>query len=140
MAVQLVVASGNRTGQVIPISIEKFIIGRAADCHLQPKSELISRYHCVILVGEEIVVRDLGSRNGVRLNGERITAEQKLANGDKLAVGPLEFFVNISADAPCDVTGENVWHLSHAGNELGASPLEPTVLHNTMEPLGQETK
>jgi len=69
MVVQLVVASGNRAGQIIPVSLEKFIIGRADDCHLKARSELISRYHCAILVGDEVMVRDLGSRNGVRHNG-----------------------------------------------------------------------
>jgi len=98
MIVQLVVAAGNRSGQVIPVSTEKFIIGRAVDCHLRPSSELISRYHCAILVGEEVVVRDLGSRNGVRLNGEKISTEQKLRNGDKLVIGPLEFYVHVAAE------------------------------------------
>ena len=96
MIVQLIVASGSRTGQVIPVTVEKFIIGRAADCHLRPMSELISRYHCAILVGDEVTARDLGSRNGVRINGEKINTEQKVNNGDKLAVGPLEFFIQIS--------------------------------------------
>jgi pSer/pThr/pTyr-binding forkhead associated (FHA) protein len=99
MIVQLVVATENRKGQVIPVTGEKFIIGRADDCHLKPRSELISRYHCAILVGENVVVRDLGSKNGVRLNGEKINAEQKLKNGDRLAIGPLEFFVHIAADS-----------------------------------------
>jgi len=99
MIVQLVVAAGNRKGQVIPVSEEKFIIGRAADCHLRPSSELVSRYHCALLVGDEAVTaRDLGSRNGVRLNGEKISAEHKLQNGDKLVIGPLEFYVRIAAD------------------------------------------
>lgn len=96
MIVQLVVAAGNRVGQVIPVSEEKYIIGRADDCHLKPRSELISRYHCAILVGDDVVVRDLGSKNGVNLNGEKISAEQKLKNGDKLVVGPLEFYVHIA--------------------------------------------
>lgn len=98
MGVQLVVAMGNRAGQVIPIMGEKFIIGRAGDCHLKSQSELISRYHCAVLIGDGVVVRDLGSKNGVRLNGERINAEQKIRNGDKLGIGPLEFYVHITSD------------------------------------------
>ena len=97
MAVQLVVASGNRMGHVIPVSTKKFIIGRADDCHMKPRSEMVSRYHCAILVGDDVVVRDLGSKNGVRLNGEKISTEKKLKNGDKLVVGPLEFYVHITA-------------------------------------------
>jgi len=110
MVVQLVVATGHRAGQIIPITGEKFIIGRAGDCHLKSQSELISRYHCAVLVGDDVVVRDLGSKQGVRLNNEKINAEQKLKNGDKLVVGPLEFYVHI---APAE--GENAVNLSADG-------------------------
>ena len=99
MSVQLVVASGSRAGQVIPIVGERFIIGRADDCHLKPRSELISRYHCEIFLKEGVVfVRDMGSKNGVLLNGIQITETNELKNSDKLTVGPLEFFVNITVD------------------------------------------
>jgi pSer/pThr/pTyr-binding forkhead associated (FHA) protein len=99
MIVQLVVATGNRTGQTIPVCGSKFIIGRAEDCHMRPQSELISRYHCTILVGDKVVVRDLGSKNGVRLNGEKVNTEQTLYNGDRLTIGPLEFYLHIDPDA-----------------------------------------
>ena len=96
MNVQLIVASGSRGGQVIPIVGERFVIGRADDCHLKPRSELISRYHCEIFLKEgDVFVRDMGSKNGVFLNGEQITEAKSLQNGDKLMIGPLDFFVNI---------------------------------------------
>jgi pSer/pThr/pTyr-binding forkhead associated (FHA) protein len=96
MSVQLVVASGSRAGQAIPVTVPKFLIGRADDCHLKPRSELISRYHCAIVTdGENTAVRDLGSKNGVFLNGKRVTMEVDAKHGDKLVVGPLEFFVHI---------------------------------------------
>jgi predicted component of type VI protein secretion system len=99
MDVQLVVAGGSRAGQVIPITAPKFIIGRADDCHLKPRSELISRYHCAVISEEGYVaIRDLGSKNGVYLNGERVSMEHELKNGDKLSVGPLEFFVHLTVD------------------------------------------
>ncbi len=97
MDVQLVVAGGSKAGQVIPITGPKFIIGRADDCHLKPRSELISRYHCAIISEDGYVaIRDLGSKNGVYLNGERVSMEHELKNGDKLSVGPLEFFVHLT--------------------------------------------
>lgn len=100
MDIQLVVASGSKAGQVIAISGPKFIIGRADDCHLKPRSELISRYHCAVISEENYVaVRDLGSKNGVYLNGERVSMEHELKNGDKLTVGPLEFFVHLTVAA-----------------------------------------
>ncbi|MGL4595394.1 MAG: FHA domain-containing protein [Thermoguttaceae bacterium] len=96
MEVQLVVASGSKAGQIIQITGPKFLIGRADDCHLKPRSEHISRYHCAIIFEDEyIAVRDLGSKNGIFLNDVRVSMEQELKNGDKLRVGPLEFFVNL---------------------------------------------
>lgn len=104
MEILLEVAGGNRAGQTIPITGSKFIIGRAEDCHLKPKSELISRYHCAIVTEDDFVaVRDLGSKNGVYLNGERISLENELNEGDKLCVGPLEFVVRISDGAKATV-------------------------------------
>jgi pSer/pThr/pTyr-binding forkhead associated (FHA) protein len=99
MDVQLVVANGSKAGQVIPVTGPKFIIGRADDCNLKPRSELISRYHCAVISEEGyVVVRDLGSKNGVYQNGERVSMENELKNGDKLSIGPLEFFVHITVD------------------------------------------
>jgi len=99
MSIQLVVASGSRAGQVIPIIGERFVIGRADDCHLKPRSELISRYHCEIAMKEgKVFVRDMGSKNGVFHNEEQITETKELKNGDKLAIGPLDFFVNITVE------------------------------------------
>jgi pSer/pThr/pTyr-binding forkhead associated (FHA) protein len=99
MEVQLVVASGSKAGQVIPVAGPKFIIGRADDCHLKPRSELISRYHCAVISEEGYVaIRDLGSKNGVYLNGERVSMEHELKNGDKLSIGPLEFFVHLTVE------------------------------------------
>src|SRR5215469_9638507 len=97
MEVQLVVASGTKSGQVIPIVGPKFIVGRADDCHLKPRSDLISRYHCALIVEDDYVaVRDLGSKNGVFLNDQRVAMENELKNGDKLSIGPLEFHVHVT--------------------------------------------
>ncbi|MDR0522735.1 MAG: FHA domain-containing protein [Planctomycetaceae bacterium] len=96
MNVQLVVASGSRAGLVIPVDGERFVIGRADDCHLKPRSELVSRYHCEITVKKgTVMIRDMGSKNGVFLNGQQITEPCAVKNSDKIAVGPLEFFVHI---------------------------------------------
>ena len=101
MKVELKVVGGSRAGMVIPITGSQFMIGRAEDCQLKPRSELISRYHCALLTETSYVaVRDLGSKNGVYVNGERIGVEQELKNGDRLAIGPLEFEIVIAAAEP----------------------------------------
>ena len=96
MEVRLVVCSGKNAGQVVPVTGERFFIGRAEDCQLRPNTDLISRHHCVITVEDGFVtVRDFGSRNGTFVNGERIRGEEELSNGDTLAVGPLKFVVEL---------------------------------------------
>jgi pSer/pThr/pTyr-binding forkhead associated (FHA) protein len=41
----------------------------------------------------------MGSKNGVFLNETQITQTNRLKNGDKLVIGPLEFFINITIEA-----------------------------------------
>lgn len=92
MDLKLKVIEGKHAGQEIAISGNKFIIGRAEDCHLRPGSDMVSRHHCVILVEETYVgVRDFGSKNGTLVNGERVAGECELKHGDQIKVGPLEF-------------------------------------------------
>ncbi|MFN7768787.1 MAG: FHA domain-containing protein [Planctomycetaceae bacterium] len=68
------------------------LIGRHEDCDLAlPEQVKISRRHCCVArVDDRFVVRDLGSMNGVRVNGKRVT-EEELRPGDELAVADTVF-------------------------------------------------
>ena len=97
MDARLKVILGTNAGKEIRLLGPKFLIGRAEDCHLRPKSDLISRHHCVLLLEEQgLTVRDLGSRNGTLVNGQRVSGECELKTGDNLEVGPLKFEVSVS--------------------------------------------
>lgn len=101
MDVRLRVRVGKNAGQELTIPGPKFFIGRAEDCQLRPRSDLISRHHCALLVEEGFVaVRDFGSKNGTQVNGQRVCGEQELKVGDILVIGPLEFEVVIGTVAP----------------------------------------
>jgi pSer/pThr/pTyr-binding forkhead associated (FHA) protein len=83
---------GSKAGQEKKIPTPQCMIGRGDDCHLRPSSDAISRHHCVIITSEnEVIVRDLKSRNGTFVNDERVTDEAVLLSGDILRVGPLQF-------------------------------------------------
>src|SRR5436309_7527492 len=63
------------------------LVGRHPECDIQIDSRKISRRHCCIAqVDNYLIVRDLDSTNGVRINGVRVT-EGRLAPGDELTVG-----------------------------------------------------
>jgi pSer/pThr/pTyr-binding forkhead associated (FHA) protein len=96
MKIKLRVRQGSNTGRELVIQGPHFIIGRGEGCHLKAKSDMISRRHCAILVGEsQVAIRDLKSKNGTLVNGEPISGQRVLENGDVLQVGPLEFDVVI---------------------------------------------
>jgi pSer/pThr/pTyr-binding forkhead associated (FHA) protein len=63
------------------------LLGRHPECDIQIDSRKISRRHCCIAqVSDYLVVRDLGSTNGIRINGLRIV-EGRLSAGDELTIG-----------------------------------------------------
>ena len=69
------------------------LFGRHEECDVQLNSKKVSRRHCVVAqVNDTLVVRDLGSTNGVRVNGERV-AEGKLKPGDELQIGNFKYQV-----------------------------------------------
>jgi len=72
----------------------EFIIGRALECFIRFDDAMVSRRHAKIEVGRnEIVITDLGSRNGVTVNGKKITGPVALKVGDVIGIGHEEFTV-----------------------------------------------
>lgn len=72
------------------------VIGRSPECHITIEDPLVSRRHARIAVGDDVVeVSDLGSRNGVRVNGAKIDDPTVLTHGDRVRIGTQElvFFV-----------------------------------------------
>ena len=76
------------------------LIGRHPECDIQIDSRKISRRHCCIAqVSDYLVVRDLGSTNGVRINGARVV-EGRLAPGDELTIGSHRYRVSWDSVVP----------------------------------------
>lgn len=77
-----------------PVLLEKpiVLIGRHQECDIPlPTHAKVSRRHCCIVqAGERYVVRDLGSMNGLRVNGHRVM-ETELQPGDELSVADAVF-------------------------------------------------
>lgn len=82
-----------------PIVLDKAILlfGRQPDCDVVlTGSRKISRKHCCVAqIHDYFVVRDLGSMNGVRVNGVRIDREAKLRAGDELTIGDVDFRLDL---------------------------------------------
>ena len=82
----LVVLVGPNTGEMYSVEATT-VLGRGEKCDVRLFGDAISRQHARIEVtGDQIIVEDLGSRNGTFINGRRITREA-LVDGDKLQIG-----------------------------------------------------
>lgn len=69
--------------------IDEITVGRDPDCGLSLDSQVVSRKHAVIMVKwGGFVVKDLGSKNGVFVNGLRVQ-EKTLKDGDQITFGTL---------------------------------------------------
>lgn len=78
----------------LEVPLGEFFIGRSADCQLSLDDPLVSRRHALLTVGEGgVAIEDLGSRNGVLINGTKITGRQLLTDGDKITIGGQEMFL-----------------------------------------------
>ncbi|HMA97227.1 MAG TPA: sigma 54-interacting transcriptional regulator [Polyangiaceae bacterium] len=75
------------TTSVTRASGERQLVGRASDCDVVLSGPEISRHHAEMFRrGPLWVIRDLGSRNSIHINGHRIEQES-LSPGDVLRIG-----------------------------------------------------
>jgi DNA-binding winged helix-turn-helix (wHTH) protein len=77
-----------REGRV-PLGRGEHLIGRSPKSIVPIDDMTISRHHARIVVGDEVTLVDLGSRNGTYVNGERVREPRTLRNGDRLSVGSI---------------------------------------------------
>jgi len=75
--------------ELIPLTGQRVTIGKASSNEVPlDHDETVSRLHAVLEnLGFAWSIRDMGSRNGTYLKGDRITAERVLRSGDEVRVG-----------------------------------------------------
>lgn len=70
------------------------IVGRSTSCDLYCDDPMMSKQHFVIEIqDDELLISDLGSRNGTAVNGVSLRTRQKLASRDEITAGNLKFTV-----------------------------------------------
>lgn len=102
---KLVITGGGRERELQLVG--RIVVGRDPACEISHDDSLLSRRHAEFLtVGEKVTVRDLGSRNGVFVNGAR-AVEQALQPGDVVQIGPLRAQFVIE-EAPLGISPEEI--------------------------------
>ncbi|MFN0248015.1 MAG: FHA domain-containing protein, partial [Kofleriaceae bacterium] len=72
--------------------------GRSRGATITLDHEKVSRMHArVRRRGDVIDVEDLGSRNGTRVNGDKVEGVARIAHADEVSVGPIIAIVNITS-------------------------------------------
>jgi pSer/pThr/pTyr-binding forkhead associated (FHA) protein len=92
--VYLEILSGDREGEMFPITRKTVTIGRDTQCDLHIPDPYISRKHCqVVFRGDHFTVVDLGSLNKTRVKAKEYI-QKNLKHGYVLTVGKtqLRFF------------------------------------------------
>ena len=105
-----------------PIDIKKdlIVVGRKEDCDVRLEHKSVSKMHCVLVKTDGLLLlRDLGSTNGTRVNGTRVRRAALLPN-DQISIAHYKFRVHLGPDVAEEVNGdEHTQHLnSHEVAEL----------------------
>ena len=97
MRAQLVPIDG---GTPIDIVKDLTVVGRKEDCDLRLEHKSVSKIHCVLVKTDGLLLlRDLGSTNGTRVNGVRVRRAALMPN-DMLHVAHFQFRIVLKPDAP----------------------------------------
>jgi DNA-binding winged helix-turn-helix (wHTH) protein len=74
------------------------VLGRDPAATVGLESLRISRYHArIVLIGNEAILEDLGSKNGTYLHGRQLAAPARLQHGDEIRVGPFSLTFHVSS-------------------------------------------
>ena len=88
MPLRLVALDG---GSDISIDRDLMVVGRHLSCDARLESVRVSRRHCCMTSKNgDLEVRDLGSTNGIRINGHRVDLGT-VRPGDELAIAHLRY-------------------------------------------------
>jgi serine phosphatase RsbU (regulator of sigma subunit)/pSer/pThr/pTyr-binding forkhead associated (FHA) protein len=74
-------------------------VGRGTDNEIRLPDRSVSRDHAQLVVADGIEVRDLGSRNGTWVNGERVEGSARLSHGDTVRFGSVELSLAAAGEA-----------------------------------------
>lgn len=95
MRAQLIPLDGS---PAIEISRDLTLVGRKEDCDLCLQHKSVSKMHCVLVKTDGLVLlRDLGSTNGTRVNGLRVRRAALLPN-DQLAIAGFKYRVHLGPE------------------------------------------
>ncbi len=118
----ILVVSGKSKGYYFPLKEQAVTVGRDEACDVQILDERVSRRHMQLRCDDgakSYYASDLQSANGVFVNGQKISQESPLTDGDAITIGESKLFFSTRNFLDSD---EALSHFKHRG-ERGKSTL-----------------
>ena len=105
MRARLVPSDG---GPPVDLVKDLTLVGRNDDCDLRLDHKSVSKLHCIIVKSDGLLlIRDLGSTNGTRVNGQRVRRAALLPN-DSLHIANVKYLVKFGVLAEPEGNAPNV--------------------------------
>jgi len=103
MAAKFILTKGNKVIQQITLADVPMVIGRRPDTDIPIADPAVSGVHAKVqLIGDNYLIQDLNSTNGVHIGGRKIR-QQVLKDGDVVVIGEHVLkFVQEGETAPAD--------------------------------------
>ena len=78
-------------GQRVELHEGHYVVGRHLECDIVISDSNVSRRHAeFVCAGRDVIVRDLGSTNGTKVNGVLVKGDQLLQHGDVIGFGTAQ--------------------------------------------------
>lgn len=91
----------NGPSEPMEIGSAAIVLGRAPDCDVQVNDNQLSRRHCrFVPKGSSVLIEDLKSANGTRLNGVKLEKPSPLRPGDRVQLGGAEVVFSLDGKLP----------------------------------------
>jgi pSer/pThr/pTyr-binding forkhead associated (FHA) protein len=108
MRAQLIPLDGSSPIEIIK---DMTLVGRKEECDLRLDHKSVSKMHCVIVKTDGLLLlRDLGSTNGTRVNGQRVRRAALLPN-DQLTIAGYKFKVYLGPGEPPMPVNDHTQHI-----------------------------
>ena len=135
----------------VPVEVikEMILVGRQAECDLCLDHKGVSKLHCVLIKTDGLLVlRDLGSTNGTRVNGTRVRRAALLPNDKisfasfhyKVHLGPPEVPIPVGENTEAIALGDVSPRAEDSHHSEVREPNVPQVVRNELPDLYPESK
>jgi pSer/pThr/pTyr-binding forkhead associated (FHA) protein len=134
---RLQVESGPASGASLRLLVAEraYRVGRSLHCDLTLPDDDVSREHAELeRRWDGVHVRDLGSKNGVSIDGQRMTGPRRLADGAVLIIGTTRLSLDDPEDRHLREARREASSLDRAGGRISVAPAPPPAALPAVSP------